>query len=86
MTLTYSSRFNFIKWKAKSSLRLIKRHIMRVCGEEKVQLHAFLISVLDEDEWLVSQDGALDKNRTMDNIQKHNICTNVPSSQTFTSY
>jgi hypothetical protein len=22
----------------------------------------------------------------MDNVQKHNICTNVPSSQTYTSY
>jgi ribosome modulation factor len=22
----------------------------------------------------------------MDNVQKHNICTNVPSSQTFRSY
>jgi hypothetical protein len=22
----------------------------------------------------------------MDNVQKHNICTNVPSSQTFTSH
>jgi hypothetical protein len=25
-------------------------------------------------------------NRTMDNVQKHNSCTNVPSSQTFRSY
>jgi hypothetical protein len=25
------------------------------------------------------QDGVLDKDRTMDNVQKHNICTNVPS-------
>jgi hypothetical protein len=29
------------------------------------------------------QDGVLDKDRAMDNNQKHNICTNVPSSQTF---
>jgi hypothetical protein len=28
----------------------------------------------------------LDKNRTMDNVQKHNICINVPSSQTFRSH
>jgi hypothetical protein len=28
----------------------------------------------------------LDKDRTMDNIQKHNISTNVPSSQIFRSY
>jgi hypothetical protein len=28
----------------------------------------------------------LDTNRTMDNVEKHNICTNVPSSQTFRSY
>jgi hypothetical protein len=28
----------------------------------------------------------LDKNRTMDNVQKHNISINVPSSQTFRSY
>jgi hypothetical protein len=28
------------------------------------------------------QDGVLDKNRTMANVQKHNICTDVPSSQT----
>jgi hypothetical protein len=28
----------------------------------------------------------LDKNRTMDNVQKRNICINVPSSQTFRSY
>jgi hypothetical protein len=32
------------------------------------------------------QDGFLDKDRTMDNVQKHNNCTNVPSSQTFRSY
>jgi hypothetical protein len=28
----------------------------------------------------------LDKDRTMDNVQKHNIYTNVPPSQTFISY
>jgi hypothetical protein len=28
----------------------------------------------------------LDKDITMDNVQKHNICTNVPSSQAFRSY
>jgi hypothetical protein len=28
----------------------------------------------------------LNKNRTMDNVQKHNICINVSSSQTFRSY
>jgi hypothetical protein len=28
----------------------------------------------------------LDKNRTMGNVQKHNICTNVPSSQAFRAY
>jgi hypothetical protein len=32
------------------------------------------------------EDSALGKNRTMDSVQKHNICTNVPSSQTFRSY
>jgi hypothetical protein len=32
------------------------------------------------------QDGVLDKDKTMDNVQKHSICTNVPSSQTFRSY
>jgi hypothetical protein len=29
------------------------------------------------------QDGVLNKNRTMDNVPKHNSCINVPSSQTF---
>jgi hypothetical protein len=29
------------------------------------------------------QDGVLDKNRTVDNVQKFNIYANVPSSQTF---
>jgi hypothetical protein len=28
---------------------------------------------------------AADKNRMMDNVQKYNICINVPSSQTFRS-
>jgi hypothetical protein len=28
----------------------------------------------------------LDKDRTMDNVQQLNACTNVPSSQTFRSY
>jgi hypothetical protein len=32
------------------------------------------------------QGGVFDKNRTMDNVQEHNICTNVPSSQTSRSY
>jgi hypothetical protein len=32
------------------------------------------------------QDGGLDKDKMMDNVQKHNICTNVPLSQTFRSY
>jgi hypothetical protein len=33
-----------------------------------------------------TQDGVLDKDKTMDNVQKHNICTNVLLSQTFRSY
>jgi hypothetical protein len=28
----------------------------------------------------------LDKAKTMDNVQKHNICTNIPSPQTFVPY
>jgi hypothetical protein len=32
------------------------------------------------------QGCVLDKDMTMDNVQKHNICTNVPSSQTFSPY
>jgi hypothetical protein len=28
------------------------------------------------------ENGVLDKNRIMDNVLKHNICINVPSSQT----
>jgi hypothetical protein len=28
------------------------------------------------------QDGVLDKEKTMDNVQKRNVCTNVPSSRT----
>jgi hypothetical protein len=28
----------------------------------------------------------IDKNRTMNNVQKHNICINIPSSQTFRFY
>jgi hypothetical protein len=28
----------------------------------------------------------LDKDKTMDNVQQHDICTNGPSSQTFKSY
>jgi hypothetical protein len=32
------------------------------------------------------QDGVLNKNRTMDNAKKYNICTNVPLSQTFRFY
>jgi hypothetical protein len=32
------------------------------------------------------QDAVLDENRIMDNVQKHNICTNVPSPETFRSY
>jgi hypothetical protein len=34
----------------------------------------------------INRNVFLDKDRTMDNVQKHNICTNVPSSQTFRSY
>jgi hypothetical protein len=36
--------------------------------------------------WKINRTVFLDKARTMDNAQKHNICTNVPSSQTFRSY
>jgi hypothetical protein len=32
------------------------------------------------------QDGLLDKNRTIDNVQKHSIRTDVLSSQTFRNY
>jgi hypothetical protein len=35
---------------------------------------------------IYKQDGALDKNRTIYNVQEHNICTNVPSSQNFRSH
>jgi hypothetical protein len=36
--------------------------------------------------WNINRMLFLDKNRTMDNVQNRNICTNVPSSQTFISY
>jgi hypothetical protein len=32
--------------------------------------------------WKIKRTVFLDKDRTMDNIQKYNICTNVPSAQT----
>jgi hypothetical protein len=32
------------------------------------------------------EDGVLDQDKTMANVQEHNICTNVPSSQTLRSY
>jgi hypothetical protein len=32
------------------------------------------------------RDGVLDKNSTMDDVQKRKICTNLPSSQTYRSY
>jgi hypothetical protein len=36
--------------------------------------------------WKINRTVFLYKDRTMDNVQKHNSCTNVPSSQTFRSY
>jgi hypothetical protein len=36
--------------------------------------------------WKLNRTVFLDKDRTMDNVQQHNICTNVPLSQTFRSY
>jgi hypothetical protein len=41
---------------------------------------------LDVVFWKINRTVFLDENRTMDNVQKHNICTNLPSSQTFSSY
>jgi hypothetical protein len=38
------------------------------------------------DVFKYKHDGVLDKNWMMDNVQKHNISSNVPSSQTFRSY
>jgi hypothetical protein len=35
--------------------------------------------------WKINRTVFLDKDRTMDNVQKHNSCINVPSSQTFRS-
>jgi hypothetical protein len=32
------------------------------------------------------QDNIWDKNKTMDNVKERDICTNLPSSQTFRSY
>jgi hypothetical protein len=37
-------------------------------------------------DWGIPQDDVLDKNRTMDNVHKHNICIIVPSSQVFKSF
>jgi hypothetical protein len=34
----------------------------------------------------ISRTLFLDTDRTMDNVQNHNICTNVASAQTYTSY
>jgi hypothetical protein len=36
--------------------------------------------------WNINRTVFLDKDRTMDNVQKHNNCTNVPLSQTFRSH
>jgi hypothetical protein len=34
----------------------------------------------------LSETLLLNKNRTMDNVQKHNTCVNVPLSQTFRAF
>jgi hypothetical protein len=34
----------------------------------------------------INRTVVLDKDRTMDNVQEHNVCITVPSSQTFRSY
>jgi hypothetical protein len=36
--------------------------------------------------WKINKTVFLDKDRMMENVQKYNICTNVPLSQTFRSY
>jgi hypothetical protein len=36
--------------------------------------------------WKINRTLFLDKDRLMDNVQQHNICTNVPSSKTFRSH
>jgi hypothetical protein len=43
-------------------------------------------SCLQNDVSKYKQDGILDKDETMDNVQERNNRTNLPSSQTFRSY
>jgi hypothetical protein len=46
-----------------------------------------LLSSIKHSEFLeLLLAGGLNKNRTTDNIQKHNNYINIPSSQTFISY
>jgi hypothetical protein len=47
----------FLKVKVKLSLCLSKYHSMKMCLGVEVQLHAFLTSELDGDEWSASRPG-----------------------------
>jgi hypothetical protein len=56
------------------------------------QLNRFYLKTVTESSlrnvafWKINRTVFWDKDRTMDNVQQHNICTNVPLSQTFWSY
>jgi hypothetical protein len=58
---------------------------------DSVQLSGFYLKMKTESSlWNVfcniNRTVFFDKDRTMDNVQKHNICIVVPSSKTFRSY
>jgi hypothetical protein len=56
-----------------------------VCGHY-TSSHFFTYSTKVRGLESVSETCVLNKNTTMDNVQKHNNCINIPSSQKFTSY
>jgi hypothetical protein len=64
-------------------LRLIQDHDIKACGGVEVYLHAFLISILDVEEWPVSRLGSktpwkelrLNLNRMLDWLQSRPVCS-----------
>jgi hypothetical protein len=63
------------KWNMCSSINWaqLSRFYLKTEAESSLQNVVF---------WKINRKMCLDKDRMVDNVQKHNICTNVPSSQT----
>jgi hypothetical protein len=84
LTLSPEYILQYNTWQHETGTNIVSRHYPSSCFYLKTWRRRQ--NPVSETFLKLKQDGVLDKNRAMHDVQKHTICINVTLSQTFRYY